>query len=80
MKKTIYILTMVNAWTELVYIQAFTTKEKAQEVMKSQVEEESRWYDPDEVKYRIYDTGAYWDDKEYSDRVKYSWNIGEMEV
>lgn len=78
--KKIYILTMVNAWCELLYIQAFTSKEKAQEVMKSQVEAQSEWLEPDEVKFEIDDTEAYWDDEEYDDRVKYSWNITEMEV
>lgn len=78
--KKIYILTQVNAWCELLYIQAFTSKEKAQEVMKSQVESQNEWYEPDEVKFEIEDTEAYWDDGEYDDRVKYSWNITEMEV
>lgn len=76
----IYILTEVNAWTELLYIQSFSTKEKAQAVMKSQVEAEMENYEPDEAHYEINDTDAYWDDGEYEDRVKYSWNITEMDV
>lgn len=76
----IYILTEVNAWTELLYIQSFPTKEKAQAVMKSQVEAEMEGYEADEADYEINDTDAYWDDGEYEDRVKYSWNITEMDV
>ena len=56
--KKIYILTMVNAWCELLYIQAFTSKEKAQEVMKSQVDAQSEWYEPDEVKFEIDEKGT----------------------
>ena len=76
----IYVLTEVNAWTELLYIQSFTTKEKAQAVMRSQVEKENEYYEPDEVDYAIEDTEAHWDDGEYEDRVKYQWNITEIEV
>ena len=76
----IYILTEVNAWTELIYIQNFSTKEKAQAVMKNQVEAEMKYYGADEAHYEINDTDAYWDDGEYEDRVKYSWDITEIDV
>lgn len=74
----IYILTEVNAWTELIYIQQFSTKEEAQSVMKSQVEEDIKWLD--EPDYGIFENEAYCDDGEYIDRVKCAWNITEMEV
>lgn len=77
----IYILTMVNAWTELTYIQYFTTLEKAQSVMKSQVDEELQDYEEDEtVRYGISKRSAYLDDGEFDDREKYSWKITEMDI
>jgi hypothetical protein len=71
---------MVNAWTELVYIQYFQSKEKAQSVMKSQVDEELRYYEEEEVQSEIGENGAFVDDGEYDDREKYRWNITEFEV
>ena len=76
----IYILTEVNAWTELLYIQSFPTKEKAQDVMKAQVEDEIKWWDEEYTDYEIHENDAYCDDGEYDDRVKYSWNITEIEA
>ena len=71
---------MVNAWTELVYIQYFTTLEKAQSVMRSQVDEELKYYKEDEVRSGVGKHGAYLDDDEYDDREKYRWEITEMDI
>lgn len=77
----LYILTLVNAWTELTYIQYFQTKEKAQSVMKSQVDEELQYYDEeDKPQYEIGENGAYIDDGDYDDREKCRWDITEIEV
>ena len=72
---------MVNAWTELAYIQYFQSKEKAQSVMKSQLDEELRYYDEeDEPQHEIGENGAFVDDGEYDDREKYRWDITEMDI
>ena len=77
----IYILTQVNAWTELVYIQYFQSQEKAQSVMKSQLDEELQYYDEeDDIQYEVGENGAFFDDGEYNDREKYRWDITEIEV
>lgn len=76
-----YILTMVNAWCELVYLHHFTTKENARAEMTRQVKEEMMGYEMEfneSTQYEIGEDSAFVDNGAFFDRELYRWNITEI--